>query len=130
MSHYHAVVWLDHREARVFFFNRDSFEEATVDPNKPHQHLHHHHGSVSGKRAPEDRDYFHRIVEALAPAQEWLILGPSTAKLELAKYIRAHDAKLALRIVGVESADHPTDGQIVAHARSFFGAADRMLKRS
>lgn len=129
MSHYHAVVWLDHREARVFFFNRDCFDEATVDPNKPHRHLHHHRGSVSGKREPEDRDYFHRIVEALATAREWLILGPSTAKLELAKYVRAHDAKLAQRIVGVESADHPTDLQIVAHARSFFGAADRMLKR-
>jgi stalled ribosome rescue protein Dom34 len=129
MSHYHAVVWLDHREARVFFFNRDGFDEATVDPNEPHRHLHHRGGSISGKRGREDRDYFRRIVETLSPAQEWLILGPSTEKLELAKYIRAHDADLARRILGVESADHPTDRQIVAHARRFFGAADRMIGR-
>lgn len=130
MSHYHAAVWLDHREARIFFFNRDTFDESTIDPNKPHQHLHHHHGSISGKRAPEDQGYFHSIVEALTPAQEWLILGPSTAKLELAKHIREHDAKLAPRIVGVESADHPTDRQIVALARKYFNAADRMIKSS
>jgi hypothetical protein len=30
------------------------------------------------------------------------------------------------KIVGVETVDHPTDGQLVAHARRYFHAADRM----
>jgi hypothetical protein len=30
------------------------------------------------------------------------------------------------RIVGVEPADHPTGGEIVAHARRYFKASDRM----
>jgi hypothetical protein len=30
MSHYHAVVWLDHREARVIHFNPAEAEEAVV----------------------------------------------------------------------------------------------------
>ncbi len=31
------------------------------------------------------------------------------------------------RILGVETVDHPTDGQVVAHARSYFAARDNML---
>ena len=30
------------------------------------------------------------------------------------------------RVVGVESADHPTDGVLLDHARRYFLAADRM----
>jgi hypothetical protein len=33
---------------------------------------------------------------------------------------------LVSKIVGVETADHPTGGEIVAHARSYFKASDRM----
>jgi len=33
---------------------------------------------------------------------------------------------LVPKIIGVETADHPTDNQVVAHARSYFRAADRM----
>jgi hypothetical protein len=29
-------------------------------------------------------------------------------------------------IVGVETVDHPSDGQLVAHARHYFNAEDRM----
>jgi len=30
-------------------------------------------------------------------------------------------------VVGVESIDHPTDGQLVAYARKYFVAKDKML---
>jgi hypothetical protein len=30
-------------------------------------------------------------------------------------------------VVGVEALDHLTDGQLVAHGREYFKAADRML---
>lgn len=129
MQHYHAVVWLDHREAKVFFFDRDSFDEVGLASGKPHQHLHHKAGSVAGKRSAEDHHFYHSIVETLQPAKEWLILGPSTAKLEFVKHVHKHDAKLADHIVGVESADHPTDKQVVAHARAYFKSADRMRKQ-
>ena len=38
---------------------------------------------------------------------------------------RVHPA-IKLHVEGVESADHPTDGELVAHARRFVRAADRM----
>ena len=126
MQHYHAVVWLDHREAKVFFFDKESATEIDVGSKEPGRHLHHKSGSISGKKSPEDHAYFHSIVEALKPAKEWLIMGPGTAKLELVKHVHSHDARLSDHIIGVESADHPTDRQVVAHARAYFKKADAM----
>jgi len=126
MPHYHAVVWLDHREARIFFFDRHSMDEIDLATNSPNHHLHHRKGSVAGKRSPEDQHFFHDIVNVLKPAREWLLMGPGSAKLELVKHVHKHDHSLSDHIVGVESADHPSDKQIVAHARAYFKAADRM----
>lgn len=127
MSHFHAVVWIDHREARVFHINEADAEKQVVRSHAPDRQLHHHHGSVSGKRAKVNDAFLHEVVEALKGAKEWLILGPGSAKLELVKHIQRHDAKLADRVVGVESADHPSDGQITAHARDYFAAYDRTI---
>jgi peptide subunit release factor 1 (eRF1) len=55
-----------------------------------------------------------------------LITGPANAKTELVEYIRLHDPKLAKVIAGVETVDHPTDAQLVAHARKYLKAADRL----
>lgn len=124
MNRFHAVIWIDHHEARVFFFDRDSVEEIDLASRNPNSHLHHRKGSMTGKRAAEDQGFYHDVVEAMRPAQEWLIMGPGSAKLELVKYVHKHAAQLNDRIVGIETADHPTDRQIVAHARSYFKAAD------
>jgi hypothetical protein len=37
-----------------------------------------------------------------------------------------HAAHAAAKVVGIESAVHPTDAQIVAAARRYFVATDRM----
>lgn len=126
MQHYHAVVWVDHREARIFFFDRHSVDEVDIATHSPNHHLHHKKGSITGKKMPEDQHYLHEIVETLKPAKEWLIMGPGSAKLELVKHVQNHDKSLSDRIVGVETSDHPTDGQIVKHARAYFKAADAM----
>lgn len=81
-----------------------------------------HEVVAAGKRA-----FYQDVVNALQPAKEWLIVGPGTARDELARHIRDHHPHLTDRIVGVEPADHPTEAQIVAHAQTFFRAADRML---
>ena len=57
MSHYHCVVWIDHREAHVIQFNPDDAQASVVHPKSKHQHLHHKQGSVGSGRAPEDLPY-------------------------------------------------------------------------
>ena len=58
-DHYHAVVWLDHHEAKVFHFSYDHVEGLRVMPAKPNVHLHHHHGAITDGRAKEDQHYYH-----------------------------------------------------------------------
>ncbi len=126
MQHYHAVVWLDHTQARIFCFDRNSVEEIDIGTRTANHHIHHKKGSIAGKRQPEDQHFMHEVIEALQAAKEWLVMGPGTAKLELVKHVHNHDKHLSDRIVGVESSDHPSDKQIVAHARDYFKAADAM----
>ena len=66
-----------------------------------------------------------RVVSCAINARR-LITGPASAKNELASYIRQENPDLAQRISGVEAMDHPTDGALVAFARKFFKADDRM----
>jgi stalled ribosome rescue protein Dom34 len=125
MTHFHAVVWIDHREAHVFHLNDEDFEARLVRSHAPDHKVHHHAGSISGKRSPDDERFMHAVVEALGDAGEWLVVGPGNAKLEFVKHVTRHDHQLADRIVGVETAERATDRQIVAHARAAFHAIDR-----
>ena len=124
--HFHAVIWIDHREARVFHLNRDNFEGVVFRPDHPTRHIHHKAGSIGSGHASEDQNYLHAAAESIADAGEVLIVGPANAKIELLKHIHHHEPRLMNIVVGVETVDHPSDGQLVAYARKYFRAADRM----
>jgi stalled ribosome rescue protein Dom34 len=118
----HVVVWIDHKEARVFHVEPKSFDEATLVA--PHRHVHRHpKGPTEERHHPDDQHHFFRdVAKSLEEAEQILILGPSTAKLQLLTYLHANDKALVTKIVGVETVDHPTDKQIVAYARKYFDA--------
>lgn len=124
MTHFHAVVWLDHQEARVFQFGTGEIDAIAVHGHK--HHLHHRGGCIGDGRAPVDIAFFDDIGDALAGAGEVLVLGPGAAKLEFVRHVTKFRPELEHRIVGVETVDHPTDGQVVAYARKYFHAKDRM----
>jgi hypothetical protein len=124
--HYHAVVWIDHREARVFHFSATDVERLVLRPDDPTRHIHHKANSIGSGHAVADHDYLHAVAESIADAGAVLITGPAGTKTELVEHIRVHDPELTRRIVGVETVDHPSDAQLVAHARKYLVAADRM----
>jgi stalled ribosome rescue protein Dom34 len=126
MSNYHAAVWLDHNEARIFHVTKSTFDETTVHSDKGHAHVHRKAGvnEKHDNREQENQPYYHEILQALASSEQILILGPSTAKLELVRHAHRHDAKLQEKIIGVETVDHPSDGQLVAYIRKYFKEAD------
>jgi hypothetical protein len=64
--------------------------------------------------------------ELMSGAGTILITGPAGAKQELLTYLTEQQPGMAARVAGVEPLDHPTDGELVAFARKFFKAADRM----
>jgi stalled ribosome rescue protein Dom34 len=122
MTTYHAAVWLDHNEARVFHVGAHDFDETTIASPKAHSMLHRRSGpgADSGQRAAEDQRYYHEVAAALVEAEAVLVLGPATAKLELIRHLHRHDPRLEAKIVGVETVDHPTDRQLAKFVRAYF----------
>lgn len=120
MSHFHAVVWLDHQHARIFHVGRNGADELALQPHDAAPHIHHKANSIGSGHVHESKAYLGDIAQAIADAGEILIIGPAGAKNELAKYLRETHPAVAGRVVAVEAADHPTDGEIVALARRHF----------
>jgi hypothetical protein len=121
----HVAIWIDHQEAKIYHVDAKNPEATKVEASSRHVHR---HPSVPGEHNhPADMQHFYAdVVRALEGTEEILIVGPATAKLELIKYVHKHHARLEPMIIGVETVDHPSDGQIVAYARRYFHAAARM----
>jgi hypothetical protein len=124
--HYHAAIWIDHREARVFHFNPTDVETLVLRPDDPTRHIHHKANSIGSGHAATSPDYLREVAESVADAGAILITGPANAKTELVEYIHLHDPRLEKAIAGVEAVDHPSDAQLVAYARKYLAATDRM----
>jgi stalled ribosome rescue protein Dom34 len=121
----HAVVWIDHHEAKILHVTDQDFDALLV--RSPSAHVHRHPTLTAERSHPADaKKFYDDVSKALAQFDEILVVGPATAKLELIKHVHKHAHALEPKIIGVETVDHPTDGQLVAHARHYFKAADRM----
>jgi stalled ribosome rescue protein Dom34 len=122
----HAVVWIDHQEGRTFHLYPASTENIFVQA--PLHHVHRHpKGRGEAREHPDDaRRYFGEVARTLDGVDAILILGPSTAKHEFSRHLHEFAPRLEARVVGIEAADHMTDGQIVARGRQRFLAIDRM----
>lgn len=127
MSHLHAVVWLDHRSAKVIDYALDDTHVVNVRHSGGHRQVHHRAGATGSGHAPDDRHFFDAIVTALGDAQEVLVTGPGNAKVAFREHVASHHAAFARRIVGVETLDHPSEGELLAFARKYFKRVDPML---
>lgn len=127
MTHYHAVVWIDHHEARIVEFSPSDRSEATVLHKHAVKHTQHSAGKSRSWRAPEDPAYYEEVVKALADIGELLIVGPANAKFVFLKHLQAKHPDLAAKVVGVETVDHPTSGELANYAAAYFHKKDRML---
>ncbi|HVY18602.1 MAG TPA: translational machinery protein [Bauldia sp.] len=125
MPHYHAAIWIDHTEAKIFSLNRDSANEWSIRPHDQHVHVHHKAGKGDAGHT-HDESYFHSVAAAVKDAGEILIAGPGTAKTELKHHFDRHDPQVAKKVVGVETMDHPTDGEFLKLARKFFAHSDKL----
>lgn len=126
MSYAHCVVWMDHSEARLFAIDAGDAELTTVRSSHQVGHFHHRAGTVGSGKQDEDRAYLTAIEVEVRNYDEFLVVGPGTAKLDLIRHIDRHATDLKHKLVAVKAADHPTDPQIVAYARKFFKASDHM----
>jgi len=125
MTHFHAVVWLDHAQAKLFQFNSADVQAKVVHAHGQQGNLHHKAGVTGSGHAHGSPAFFKAIEAELQQVGEILILGPGQAKQELKKHIDENAKALAKKVVAVETVDHLTDNQIVAHARAYFERTDR-----
>jgi hypothetical protein len=84
-----------------------------------------HSGRDYGEKDKQDRHfmgvlaiYYDEVISCIRDAESILIFGPGEAKGELKKHLEREG--LGGRIVGVETADEMTDGQIAAKVREHF----------
>jgi hypothetical protein len=122
-THFHAVVWIDHSQARIFHIGLTGDDEVTLHPHLPTRHLHHKANAIGSGHTAPDKEFMAEVANALSDAGEILIIGPASAKTELAKYMREEHPATGERIAAIEAADHPTDREIVAYAKHHFKMA-------
>jgi len=125
VTHGHAVVWLDHREAVIIQFSAADHRTTNIHGDEPAGKLHQKSGRPGSGHAPDDVHLFAAVVKAVA-APEILVVGPGTAKTAFERFVAAEHPAFAKRIVAVETSDHPTEGQLLAHGRQFFHAYDQL----
>jgi len=125
MTTNHVVIWIDHKEAHLLYFDPSLNE--LIKSHSNHPHLHHKSNVIGSGKAPEDKRYFHNVISAAAKSNEILIMGPGLAKTEFHKFVVIHEPILSKKIIGIETCDHPTDHQIVAFAKKYFQRADHLL---
>jgi len=71
--------------------------------------------------------FFEEVAQALTGTHEILIIGPAQTKQEFANFLKEKHSPLGKGIVAVETADHPSDAEVLSHARRHFKALDRMF---
>lgn len=117
MSTFHAVVWLDHQEAHIAFFDRDHATTQRIHSKSQHKH--------QGK-STDMSAYFADIAKAVKDCHEVLLTGPGLTRQQFKDWYVQHAAALSQIVVGSIASDHPTDAQLVAMARQFFKKFDAM----
>jgi len=121
---FHAVVWIDHKQARVLHFNIEEADKTVV-----HDHVVrdlHPREPRTGHRIEENKPFFEDVAKAIADAGAILIVGPAQEKDLFAKHLAEKHPFIRTHVEGVEKADHPTDGELLDFARRYAKAADRM----
>jgi hypothetical protein len=125
MAHYHAAIWIDHAGAKIYSLNREAADEWRIRPHDSHVHVHTRTGKGDAGHTVDEK-FLHSVATAVKDAGEILIAGPGTAKSEFKHHLDRHDPEIAKKVVGVESMDHPTDGEFLKLARKFFAHTDKL----
>jgi hypothetical protein len=123
-------LWIDHRKAVIVFLTGEKEEIKLVKSNVEKQ-IRRTAASRSGgpfesQVVPADdrqqrkftahlNTYHNEVISCIRDAESILIFGPGEAKGELKKNLKREG--LGGRIIGVETVDEMTDGQIEAKAR-------------
>jgi stalled ribosome rescue protein Dom34 len=123
-DHYHAVVWIDHKQARIFHFDVEEADRTVIRDHVARDIL--SRDKRTGDRIEENKPFFEDVAKAIADARAILIVGPAQEKDFFAKFLSQKHPAIRAHVEAVEKADHPTDGELLDFARRYVKAADHM----
>lgn len=124
-------IWLDTREALLFWDGKSEVEKMTSDIDEGHVH-----GGYGGstKHLPQDavsdtkltaykeeqiKKYFDRVADAAGSANEIYILGPGEIRKRFGKHLTEH-TDLGMKVLANKALDSVTENQMWASFRSYF----------
>ena len=115
------AVWIDKRQARIVQVRGDRTEAAAFGKSDG-EDLHRKPRGLSdvSHERRDTKHFFARVTDSIQEAEQILLLGPSTAKLDFARYLRKHAHALERKIVGIETMAQPTDVQLHAFTQEYF----------
>jgi hypothetical protein len=114
---FHAVVHLDHQHAQVLHFDAHQVHAAVIEP---------HHRRPHGSGEHTEHALFEALCQALQDTREVLVTGSHPVIGQFRHYVEEHRPQLAARIADYRPAAPLSQGQMLALARQFFRAYDRM----
>jgi stalled ribosome rescue protein Dom34 len=124
---FHLVIWLDHRQARIFeITGKDAYERSVHSHDSGLGHIHHHSGTTGAGHLAMDKSFMEEVAGAMGEAEEILLVGPGEAKKGFQTFLQKHRPLQAARVMGVIPMEQSSAGEIAAAARQFFSAADKM----
>ena len=118
---HHAIVWIDHREAKVYRFVGNDESQVQVNSHNSLQRLHHRRsGWEAGSGLPEDGEFFGRVAATLDQSAGILVIGPGDARLAFKTYLVHLHPNQAPQVHTVEMIDPPGDEALLALGRDYF----------
>ncbi len=126
MSYAHAIIWLDHRDARVIRYSVDSSRTVELHSRETERKIHHRTNTIGSGHVADDHHFFDEIATAVHGVREVVLCGPANAKVALNTYLQDRHPDIAGHVAGVETLDHPTDGELLAWAKKYFKAFDQL----
>jgi hypothetical protein len=70
MSHYHAVVWIDHQRATVWQFASTEQSNTVIHAHDQHQRVHSRKSTHGGHKSAADHHFFDEVAHALEGVHE------------------------------------------------------------
>lgn len=125
MSTHHAVIWMDHNEARALALD----DEPGSDRELAHVHAHDRHTHPkknAGDRHPPDARFLREVKEIIADCGAVVLFGPSQARHDLVADLEVESSPLCSRIVAVLPLDRVSDAQLAARGREVLRDFERM----
>lgn len=119
MTLHHAVVMIDHNHAQVLQFDADHLQSQKIKAHGRHTRQH-------GNVVRTEHQFFSEVCDALAGIPEIIVAGGHVAQKDFKHYIEKHRPALTRQILGWETVDRPSEGQLLNIAKKHFLKLDRL----